>query len=350
MITRKIRVQVVVFALIALTGVSYVGARYAGLDRWLGAGGYVVRAELAEAGGLFTNAEVTYQGVPIGRVGPLHLTGSGIEAELRIDAGAPPVPADLDAVVTNRSAVGEQYLDLRPRRSGAPYLTGGSVIAQARSALPLPNEQLVVDLDRLVSSVPREDLRTVVDELYQATRDTGPSLQALLDATTSFTREAADHLPQTKQLINDANTVLATQAANAQAIASFGADAKRIAATLKAADGDVSTILSSAPAAAGQIDALLRETGPNLSALLANLLTTSQVFLARRDGVERLLVAAPQAVSVGESVIGGDKAGFGLVTTFFDPLPCTDGYQGTRYRNGLDTAPAPLNTGAGCRH
>ncbi|KPC66135.1 ABC transporter substrate-binding protein, partial [Streptomyces sp. NRRL F-6602] len=33
----------------------------------------------------------------------------------------------------------------------------------------------------------------------------------------------------------------------------------------------------------------------------------------------------------------------------FKPLPCTTGYGGTRYRNGLDlgTAP-PLNTGAAC--
>ncbi|HET9140003.1 MAG TPA: ABC transporter substrate-binding protein, partial [Actinophytocola sp.] len=37
-----------------------------------------------------------------------------------------------------------------------------------------------------------------------------------------------------------------------------------------------------------------------------------------------------------------------LTTTFFTPLPCTQGYEGTTYRNGRDTSPAPLNTAARC--
>ncbi|MFD4254260.1 MCE family protein [Amycolatopsis thermoflava] len=349
MLTRKVRVQVIVFALIALAGITYVGARYAGLDRLFGGGGYVVRVELADSGGIFAGAEVTYNGVPIGRVGELRLTGSGLEADLRIDDNAPPVPADVEAVVTNRSAVGEQYVDLRPRSSGGPVLADGSVIALSRTRLPLPNEQLVLNLDRLVASVPRDALRSVVDELYDATLDTGPSLQALLDATSGFTQSASAHLPQTIQLITDADTVLTTQIENSGAITAFGADAKRIAAMLRDSDADLSTILSTAPPAAGQISGLLRETGPNLTTLLTNLLTTSQVLLAHRSGVEQLLVAAPTAIEAGSTVIAGDSAGFGLATTFFDPLPCTAGYEGTRYRNGLDTTPAPLNTAAGCR-
>jgi phospholipid/cholesterol/gamma-HCH transport system substrate-binding protein len=349
MLTRKVRLQVIVFVLIALVGVSYVGARYVGLDRLFGATGYVVRAQFADSGGIFTNAEVTYNGVPVGRVGELRLTDAGVEAELRIDAGTPPVPADVAAVVTNRSAVGEQYVDLRPRSAGAPFLGDGSVIAQPRTTLPLPSEKVVVDLDRLVNSVPRDDLSSVVDELYLATQDTGPSLQALLDASSGFTRSAAEHLPQTLGLITDGTTVLSTQIASAEAIKQIGDNAKRIAAALRGSNGDVRTILSAAPPAAEQVSALMRETGPNLTTLLANLLTTSQVLLTHRDGVEELLVVAPQAVDLGGKVITGDSAGFGLVTTFFDPLPCTAGYEGTSYRNGLDTAPAPLNTAAGCR-
>ncbi|KAA9153522.1 MCE family protein [Amycolatopsis acidicola] len=349
MLTRRIRLQVIVFVLLALAGVAYVGARYVGLDRLLGGGGYVVKAEFAEGGGVFTNGEVTYNGVPIGRVGELRLTATGIEAELRIDSGTPPVPSDVEAVVTNRSAVGEQYVDLRPKRGGAPYLSGGATIPQADTALPLPNSRLVVDLDKLVSSVPRDELRTVVDEVYLATENTGPSLQALLDSGSAFVQDASAHLPQTLDLIEDANTVLSTQIASSDAIKSFGTNAKQVAATLRDANGDVRTVLTQAPAAAQQVSALLQETGPGLTTLLANLLTTSQVLLTHEGGVERLLEAAPQAVDVGGKVLTGDGASFGLVTTFFSPLPCTAGYGGTQYRDGLDTSPAPLNTAAGCR-
>ncbi|PRX43665.1 phospholipid/cholesterol/gamma-HCH transport system substrate-binding protein [Prauserella shujinwangii] len=348
MLTRKVRLQVIAFVLVALAGISYVSATYVGLDRLVGGSGYVVRARLAESGGIFGNAEVTYRGVAIGRVGQLRLAGEGVEADLRIDDDAPPVPADVLAVVAHRSAVGEQYVDLRPRSDGAPYLADGSVIEAEDTETPLRSEELVRNLDRLVASVPRDDLRTVVDELYLATRDTGPSLQALLDATAGFTGAAGEHLPQTVRLITDAGTVLETQVSAAEALRDFGRNARLVARRLRNSDGDLRGVLSAGPAAAVQVGELLRESGPGLTTLLGNLLTTAEVIRTRHDGLEQLLVLTPRAVAAGRTVLGGQSAGFGLASTFFDPLPCTTGYEGTRYRDGLDTAPAPLNTDAHC--
>ncbi|RLK53845.1 MCE family protein [Actinokineospora cianjurensis] len=348
MITRRVRAQVVAFVLIALVGVSYVGARYAGLDTLFGANAYVVKARLADSGGVFTNAEVTYRGVGIGRVGELHLVADGVEVDLRLRDDAPPVPADVDVIVANRSAVGEQYLDLRPRRDGEPYLRDGSVISRDRGTLPLPSETVLLNLDRLVESVPGDELRSVVDELYLATQGTGPGLQALLDASNSFTKAATEHLPQTTALITDAGTVLATQVATGAAIKDFAANTKLIAEQVGRSDGDLRAVLANAPGAAAEISTLLRDTGPTLGVLFADLLTTANVLAPRRAGLEQLLVTTPQAVAAAADVIRPDGAHFALTTTFFDPMPCVTGYEGTRYRNGLDISPAPWNTNARC--
>ncbi|MFC5289399.1 MCE family protein [Actinokineospora guangxiensis] len=348
MLTRRVRVQVVAFVLIALVGVTYVGARYVGLDRLFGGAGYTVHLRLAHSGGLFTNAEVTYRGVAVGRVGELTLLGDGIEVALLIDPAAPAIPAEVRAVVANRSAVGEQYVDLRPTRDGEPYLAEGTIISQDRSALPLPTETVLRNLDRLVESVPREELRTVVDELYLATEGAGPALQALLDSSAEFTELATEYLPQTTTLITDAGTVLTTQVETSASIKAFAEGSKLIAEQLVKSDGDLRTILRHAPGAAGQVSALLAETGPDLGIVLANLLTTSNVLVTRTAGMEQLLVVTPQAVAAARDVIRPDGAHFGLVTTFFTPLPCTAGYGGTRYRNGLDITGAPLNTAARC--
>src|SRR2546423_7254325 len=106
MLTRRIRLQILAFVVIALSTVALVGANYAGLDRLFGRGGYVVHLELADGGGIFTNAEVTYRGGAVGRVGVLRLTDGGMEADLIIRDGAPPIPVNLRAVVANRSAIG----------------------------------------------------------------------------------------------------------------------------------------------------------------------------------------------------------------------------------------------------
>ncbi|HVK21707.1 MAG TPA: MlaD family protein [Actinokineospora sp.] len=347
MLTAKVRIQVVAFVLIALLGVTYVGARYAGLGALFGDAGYVVTARLADSGGIFTHAEVTYRGVAIGRVGELRLVPTGVEVELLIDSTAPAIPAEVNAVVTNRSAVGEQYVDLRPRRDGTPYLVEGSVIRQEDTALPLPVQTLLLNLDKLVESVPEDSLRTVVDELYDATLDTGPNLQVLLDSASSFTKEAVEHLPQTTQLINDADLVLTRQIESSSAIKEFGKNTKLIAEQLRSSDGDLRTLLASAPSVATEVSGLIKEIGPATGVLLANLLTTSNVLVTRQGALEQLLVVTPQAVAAAGQVLRPDGARFGLATTFFEPLPCVTGY-GTAYRNGLDTSAAQFNTQARC--
>ncbi|GAA3462927.1 MlaD family protein [Saccharothrix longispora] len=346
MTTRRVRVRIALFTVIALLGVSYVGAEYAGLV--VVDDGYAVRVELARTGGLFTGGEVTYRGVPVGRVGPIRLVDRRVEVELRITAGAPPIPADLEAVVANRSAVGEQYVDLRPRGADGPYLVDGSVIPESRTTLPLPVEKVLTDLDELARSVPVDSLRTVVDELDQALRGTGPDLQVLLDATTRFIETAGEHLPQTTRLLNDSATVLQTQLDHSAAIDSFADSALLVAERLRASDGDLRRVIAAAPGAATEVSALLRDSGPNLGVLLSNLLTTADVLVTRQGQLEEVLVTVPDAVSVGASAVRGGQASFGLALTFFDPPPCHAGYEGTRKKTGLDTSAGEFNTGATC--
>ncbi|MEU7525760.1 MCE family protein [Saccharothrix sp. NPDC042600] len=350
MMTARTRLQIIAFVLIALVGVSYVGARYVGLGRAFGATGYVVKMQLADSGGVFTNAEVTYRGVTVGRVGEMRLTADGIEVDLDIDPDAPRIPADLEAVVANRSAVGEQYVDLRPRGEEGPYLAEGTVIPRSSTKTPPPVDGLLTNLDAFAKSVPTDSLRTVVDELDQAFNGTGPDLQVLLDNTRVFTEAATRNLPQTKALINDGLVVLNTQAAQGSAIRSFSGDLRALAETLKNSDSDLRALIGVSPQAAEQLSALLRETGPNLGVVLANLLTTGNVLVTRLDGLEQIAVTYPIAVGGGFSVAKGDGTGahFGLALNVFDPPPCTVGYEGTKIRQGTDTSPVALNTGAYC--
>ena len=53
--------------------------------RLLGATTYPVHVQLADSGGIFTGADVTYRGVSVGRVGPLTLTATGVDVQLDID-------------------------------------------------------------------------------------------------------------------------------------------------------------------------------------------------------------------------------------------------------------------------
>ncbi len=348
MLTTRVRIQVIAFVIIALATTAFVGAGYAGLDRLFGASGYTVKLALTDGGGLFTNGEVTYRGVAVGRVGELRLTAGGMEADLLIDDDAPRIPANSRAVVANRSAVGEQFVDLQPRTGDGPFLAEGSVIPREATSVPLPVQHLLTDLDSLTASVPTDDLRTVVDELDNALRGSGANLQVLLDTTTEFTKQAATHLPQTEKLITDGSTVLRTQVDSSRAWRQFSGNAKAFAEQLASSDGDLRKLIATAPEAATQLSGLLRDNEPGLPILLANLLTTSHVFSTRTDGLRQLLINTPKAVSAVDAAIDDESGKVGLVLTFFDPMPCTKGYEGTKIRSSADLSALPFNTGAAC--
>ncbi|WP_309062674.1 MlaD family protein [Streptomyces sp.] len=350
MITLAVRLKNLAFLLIAVLALSFLGIRYADLGRYVGvADHYTVDVRLPRTGGLFTHSDVTYRGVSVGRVGPIDLTADGVVAELRIKKSAPRIPADTRAVVAGLSAVGEQYIDLRPESDGAPYLAEGARIEQADTQVPAPVTDVLTSVNDLAASVPLEDLRTVVDEFGKAFEGHGDDLQVLLDSGSGFVEAADRALPSTTRLIVDGETVLRTQAEEEQAIRDFAAGARELARTLKGSDADLRRLLTVTPEAATQVSGVLRDLDPSLGVVLANLLTTSEIAVTRQRGTEELLVKYPAAVAAGATAVDGGKLNLGMAVTFFKPLPCTAGYGGTRYRNGLDLGTAPaLNTGAAC--
>lgn len=349
MLTRKVVIQVIVFAVIGVVAVAYTAMRYAGIGASVVNPGYTVKLDLADSGGIFTNAEVTYRGVTVGHVQDMRLTPGGIEVDLHIDSGSPQIPADLQAAVADRSAVGEQYVDLMPTTSTGPFLADGSVIGQGRTTTPLPTQNLLSNLDQLATSVPTGSLQNVVNELDAGFRGTGPDLQKLLDSVSDFTKTAQDQLPQTTNLLDTGKVVLDTQNSEAGSIESFSTSLQQIAAQLKTSDPDIRSLIANAPQAATQVTDLLTESGQQLGGLLANLLTTANILVSRESGLELVMVAYPQLAGASGTVVPGDgTAHLGLALNLFNPPPCTSGYQATPHRAGNVTSNASPNTQAYC--
>lgn len=352
MISKTVRIQLMVFLLITVVGIAYVGGKYAQVDQLLFDDDYTVSASFAESGGIFTGAEVTYRGQPVGRVGELTLLDDGVEVDLDIDKKQK-IPNDLVAVVANRSAIGEQYVDLQPRRDDGPFLQDNSKIARADTALPIDTTELLLNLDQLVHSVDKTSLKTTVKELGDALRGKGSDLQKIIDSSGLLIDDADANIAQTIKLINDGNTVLATQVASGDAIRTWAKNLALLSDTLVSSDSNLRSVIDQGSGASEQLTGLISENRANIAVLLGNLLTVSQLTAVRLDAVEQLLVVYP-AVSMGGYVVPGlDKgtghydAHFGLVLGFSPPA-CRAGYNGTDKRVPQDTTDKQANTKASC--
>ena len=345
-ISRLGRIQVIVFAIVSLLGVSFVGFRYVGIGQSLFSGDYLVHADFAQTGGIFPNAPVTVRGVPVGQVASVALHGTVVRVDLRIHGT---VPADLRAVVAQRSAVGEEYVDLRPNSDTGPYLRAGDVIPVDRTGTPLPVETLLANLDALVRSVGIRDLTTLIDQLGTAFEHNSAALRQIIEASDELLQSATQNLPQTKALIRDGSTVLDTQIAGADAIRRWAAGLAQLTAALRGSDGDLRRLLTAGPPAARQLVGLLRDLDPTIGTLLGNLVTVNGIAARRLPGIEQILVEFPIVVSGGFTIAPGDgTAHFGLVLNVGNPPPCQyaqGGQAGCHVPRGANAAPGAGGTG-----
>lgn len=359
MIRRSTKIQLLAFIVLSLLGVSYVGFNYVGLgDTLFGPGGCTVSANFPDSGGIFSNAEVTYRGVTVGRVGQLHLVdyaGSdgqqvrGVRVDLRLnDCSHPAIPANAQAYISDRSAVGEQYVNLEPTDNRGPYLTKGAVLAKP-GQVPIATQVLLQNLDNLVSHIDSAKLNTVVSELGTAFNGRGPALQALLDAGDQLLASARQALPETLKLIDDGQIVLKTQLDSGSAIKDWARNLNLITSQLKQSDPDLNALLTNGPSQLDTVTRFVQSNRSDLDQLLANLTSVNQVLVSRLGGIEQILLIYPGAEAGGFTVTPGDgTAHFGLVVNVDDPPSCTAGYGGTTIRKPSQTGPAKTNTAARC--
>ena len=359
MIRRSTKVQLLLFVVLSLLGVSYVGFNYVGLGATLfGPRGCTVSADFPDSGGIFTDAEVTYRGVTVGQVGQLRLLDyagpggrqiRGVRVDLNLTSCAKPaIPLNSQAYVSNRSAVGEQYVNIEPTGLDGPYLTDGAVLSKPGQA-PVATQVLLQNLDDLVSDIDSAKLNILLSELGKAFTGRGPDLQALLDSGDALLARAQQALPETLRLIDNGQTTLKTQLDSGSAIKGWARNLNLLTGQLKASDGDLKALLGDGPGELDTVRQFLASNRSDLDLLLANLTSVNQIMVSRLDGIKTILVIYPAAVAGGYTVTPGDgTAHFGVVFNVDDPPSCRAGYEGTAIRKPSETGPSTTNTSARC--
>ena len=356
MISKLTRVQLVVFAIVTLLGGAVVGGRYAQIDRLVIDRTYPVTVELRDSGGIFAGAQVTYRGIAVGRVDRMDFTESGVEAELDIENDAPDIPADVKAVVANKSAIGEQYMDLQPQSNSEPYLKAGDRIAVENSQIPLDTSTLLIDLDNLVKSVDTDNLQTVVSELGQAFEGTGPDLATILDTSNRFINAASDNLPVTRALIRNSGTVLQTQLDTQSALRTFSENLAGFSDTLVDVDPDFRRLLNRGTGSARTLRTVVDENAEDLTIGLNNLATVADVLEPNVLATRVVFTLYPYLIQGSYGVVQPSKvdegefdAAFGLVLQ--GPAVCSgpdSGYREQRSTSNIEDVAFPAYPGIDC--
>jgi phospholipid/cholesterol/gamma-HCH transport system substrate-binding protein len=333
-LTRRMLIQLAVVSVVALTGVFVMFFPVLHLQaRWFGVGRYNVTVELPQAAGLYERGNVTYRGYEVGSVKAVRLTDTGAEAVISLNSDIK-IPSDVDAEVHSVSAIGEQYIDLLPRSADGAPLKNGDVIPVGRTSVP-PNISSLLDAtNKGLQAIPRDNLKTVVDEAYTAFGGLGPELSRFVKGASALAIDARANVNELTTLVDQSKPVLDSQIDSSDSIQAWASNLATVTSELRAQDSNLATVLHDAPGAADEARALFDRLQPTLPIVLANLVTVGDVAAVYRDNIEGLLVLLPQGAADIQAVgvanrntkqrYNGGFLSFNLNINL--PPPCTTGF------------------------
>ena len=354
MLTRLIRTQLVIFTIAGIVAMVAMGFSYLQLPTLLGIGRITVTLELPASGGLYRFSNVTYRGFQVGKVTAVEPTIDGARATLSLEA-SPSIPSDLQAEVRSISAAGEQYVDLRPRTDSPPFLSDGDVILRRDTAIPQAVGPLLDQVSALLGSIPKEKLRTLVDETALGVGGSGYDLGSLIDSATTLSSDVNGAAQQTRLLVENSAPLVDSQAESADAIRLWSRSLAGLTGQLVTDDPLVRNVLRTGPGAFAEVSRLLEQIKPTLPILLANLTSLGQVALTYHPSIEQLLVLYPPFVAAIQTVglPSGNPTGIAqgdFSLTLNDPPACTVGFlPPSAWRPPSDTTEVDTPDGLYCK-
>ncbi len=231
-------IGVVVLAVITLSG---------------GGGGYIVRAEFNDAGGLRKDSSVKIGGVTGGTVQSVSATPRDTAlVTIKLDPGAAPIGSGASIEVRPTDLLGERYAQLNVGNLNDPQ-PSGSLIPASRNSDP-------VELDDLLNTFSpdlRTRMRILVNEAGVALAGRGADFNTLLG-------ELPPNLGQAQQLLGQV-------ASENQTLATLISEGDRITSTVNAKRDDLGNFVNTAQNALGVVAAKQAQLAATLQTAPAGL-------------------------------------------------------------------------------
>jgi phospholipid/cholesterol/gamma-HCH transport system substrate-binding protein len=308
---------------------------------------YSVYALFPDAGGVFTNQEVTYRGLNVGQVGTMEVVPEGVKIELLILDNFDRIPAEnIEARVMFKSAVGEQFVDLLPKVDTAPYLQDGDEIPLDQTSIPVSTQELLSTLEAVLRGVPPDALKGAVDALGIGLTGRGPDIATIIESSADIAELFADRAPEVQGVLKQGTKV-------GSAFVNSSADFERaihelviVSETLSQNRGNLDRLLHGTDTASDEVVALLRNYKGNVHKFLHQFAEVNDLQAAHADDLRALFVNLPDAL---DGVLGAFEPDtglvrFGLVQDNNNPA-CS---YGTNRRKPSDRAPQTPPQNANC--
>jgi virulence factor Mce-like protein len=248
---------------------------------------FTVTADFAASGGVFSNQEVTYRGVLIGKVGEMSLgeDNDGVTIELLIDPEwEDRIPADVGAEVQSKSAVGEQFVNLTPAGTGTDaMLQEGDEIPRSRTKLPVDFQALLRSLDKVLDDIAPGQTNRLVRNLSSGLQGREEDLKAILASLSTLSDTFADTASEQTRLLQNSTAAGEAFLASKDEFSAAIRSADKVFEGLGDEPGELKRFFAANDRVAREGIGLLRRQSKNYLAGIRGLADLTEFQLRERD-------------------------------------------------------------------
>jgi phospholipid/cholesterol/gamma-HCH transport system substrate-binding protein len=280
--------------------------------------GYRVTASFAEAAQLATEADVRISGVPVGTVKTIEADpGTGrSDVTFELDAKYAPLPEDAQAILRQKTLLGETYVELTPGTRSAPTLPEGGQLAEGQVSETVELDEIL----RTFEPETRQAFQVWMQSQAEAFAGHGRDINDALGNLGPFADDAATLVdildrqePAVQRLISDTGIVFEALTERDDQLRGLIENANRVFETTAARDRELQETFIALPTferesrqTVERLDQFARETDPLVTQLRPAARELSPTLIA-------LGALAPDLESFfqeSNALIDASKAGF----------------------------------------
>jgi virulence factor Mce-like protein len=239
--------------------------------------GYRFKVNFPEATQLAQEADVRISGVPVGRVKKKELDDEATSVEIELDGRYAPLPADSNAVLRQKTLLGETYVELTPGTKGGESVPDGGSLDPGQVSPTVELDEIF----RAFDAKTREAFRVWMDQQGRAVEGRGEDINDALGNLAPFandTREVLEildrHERATQQLVRDAGVVFEALTERQGQLQSLIVNSNRLFETTAARDAELAetfrifpTFLQEARVTTARLTEFANDTDPLVTQL-----------------------------------------------------------------------------------
>ena len=320
--TRWLAVAAVLLLIASLLGIAVVGTE--------GPATRTIRAQFAEAPGLYNGNNVDVLGIPIGHVTSVRSGPQYVTVTMQVNRSTK-LPADVSAVLMAPEVVSDRFVQLGPGYTSGPALESGATIPLSRTAIPQSVDEVIYQLNRLASELGPTGanrngaLSTLVHQLATSLGPNGPDFHAAVVNFSQALQGLSANSPALAGTLTNLGQLSQALADNSASYRSFAANLASVTQVLANDRQDVSAVLASLQRLFANLTSFIQADGSALGSSLTNLQQFAGALSSEQTALAHAYALAPLSLQNLDNAINKNAPGGPAIVGRYDAVGSTTG-------------------------